>query len=101
MWLTPAAMTCSITLSASACEISQNAAAPKIATVLMCPVRPKRLVCILTFLSFIQSLQPAASIGFKDSAKDKPKNEAANMSHVRDAASLQTGKRAKPIEDLN
>jgi 2-amino-4-hydroxy-6-hydroxymethyldihydropteridine diphosphokinase len=35
-------MTCSITLSASVCGICQKAAAPKIATVLMCPVRPKR-----------------------------------------------------------
>ena len=50
MWLTPTSMTCSMTLSASACEISQNAAAPKMATVLMCPVRPNRRFSMIILL---------------------------------------------------
>src|SRR5574341_955916 len=47
MWLTPAAMTFSIAASASACVTSQKAAAPKMATVLMWPVLPKRRVCMM------------------------------------------------------
>ncbi len=55
MWLTPAAITCSMAASASAWLADQNAAAPKMATVLSWLVRPKRRVCIGMLLETFQN----------------------------------------------
>src|SRR5918995_1071668 len=50
MWLTPKRSSSSIVRSASACVTALSAAAPKMARVLWCPVRPKLSVGIIAVL---------------------------------------------------